>query len=85
MVSDEDREHYRGLAANLATAWVASQMGLSSLDYAAKHYVEGQVIGELWFVLAKIVSRAATEGVETGFATKLLALLNEQDDDTTLH
>ena len=51
------------LAENLAAAYIAANMGLKSLDYAKKRYVQGDEprVGDFWLTLAKDITAALTD------------------------
>jgi len=52
------------LAENLCAAYVAHQMGLTSLDYTRKRYVLGRgEVGEFWKLLAKDVEILLTQSI----------------------
>ena len=50
---ENDREILRPLAERLAAAVTSWQLGLKSMDYAMKKYVEPEKgVGEFWYFLA---------------------------------
>jgi hypothetical protein len=63
MSDRSDRERYGELARRLCAAYQSRQMGLASVDYTLKTYVNNGEIGEYWIALAKRVSQEMADSV----------------------
>ena len=58
-------EHLEELATRLFVAYTSEYMGIKSMDYFRKHYIEGgECISDGWIELAKIVETLGIKSME---------------------